>query len=334
MRSHQVRGSVPEIHGQREVEEGVGLTDILRPRKGSMAHRPRKRAKSQNARVYWQPVEEKRVLGFAGYKVGMAHVSYVDDSESPTKGQEIVKAATIIEVPPLMVYGIRCYAGKHSLGDIMTDDEKALKLAKLKKPEKKVEEDKADDARLLVLAMPSKTKIGKKHVEKMEIACGGKDAKEKLEFCRSVLGKELRIGDVFKSGERIDVVSITKGKGWQGAVKRFGTALQRRKATGRRRHIGTLGAFTPAYVMYTAPQAGQMGYHKRTEYNKRILKIGDKPEEVNPSGGFPNYGFVGNDFLLVKGSVPGPVKRLIKLRLSMRPSGPEKEMQLGFVSTV
>jgi len=310
------------------------LTDIQKPRRGSMAHRPRKRAASQNARVYWQDLQEKRVLGFAGYKAGMTHVAYVDDSESPTKGQEIVSAATVIEVPPMAVYGVRCYSGNNSAGDILTTDEKTLKLIGFRKKAttKPVNEAAVDDARLLVFAMPSKTGIGKKHVERMEIGCGGKDGKEKLEFCKSMLGKELRASEVFKHGECVDIVTITTGKGWQGAVKRFGVAIQRRKATGKRRHVGTLGQWHPAYVLYTVPQAGQTGYHKRTELNKRILKISQKPDEVNPSSGFPHYGFVRGDFIIVKGSVPGPVKRLVKLRLAVRPPTAVKEMQLSYVS--
>lgn len=298
-----------------------------------MAHRPRKRAESQNARVYWQGSPDKRVLGFAGYKAGMTHVSYVDDTESPTKGQEITSAATVIEVPPMAVYGIRCYSGKNSIGDILTGDEKVLKLiGSKKKTAKSPDESAADDARLLVFAMPSKTKMGKKHIERMELGCGGKDAKEKLEYCKTLLGKELRIDDVFKNGEFVDVVSISIGKGWQGAVKRFGVSIQRRKATGKRRHVGTLGQWHPAYVLYTVPQAGQTGYHKRTELNKRILKISQKPEEVNPSSGFPQYGFVKNDYVIVKGSVPGPAKRLVKLRLAVRAPMSAKEMQTSFVS--
>ncbi|MFH0885157.1 MAG: 50S ribosomal protein L3 [Candidatus Micrarchaeota archaeon] len=310
------------------------MTDIQRPRRGSMAHRPRKRAASQNARVYWQDYAEKRILGFAGYKAGMTHVSYVDDSESPTKGQEVMSAATVIEVPPIVVYGVRCYSANNSVGDILTTDEKTLKLAGFdKKPAvKTVNEAEVDDARLLVFSMPSKTGIGKKHIEKMELGCGGKDGKERLEFCKSMVGKELRASDVFKNGEHVDVVSISIGKGWQGAVKRFGVAKQRRKATGKMRHVGTLGQWHPAYVLYTVPQAGQTGYHQRTEMNKRILRIGQKPEEINPSSGFPHYGFVRNDFVVVKGSVPGPVKRLIKLRLAVRAKEPAKELSLGYVS--
>jgi large subunit ribosomal protein L3 len=309
------------------------LTDIQRPRRGSMAHRPRKRAESQNARVYWQDSSDKRILGFAGYKVGMTHIAYVDDSESPTKGQEIVSAATVIEVPPMAVYGIRLYKGRNSVGDVLAQDEKLLKLAGiLKKPVHKTHHEDVDDARLLVMALPSKTTIGKKHVEKMEIGCGGKGGKERLEHCKSLLGKELRASDVFKIGECVDLISISTGKGWQGAVKRFGISIQRRKATGKRRHVGTLGQWHPAYVLYTVPQAGQTGYHQRTEMNKMIMKIGQKPEEINPPSGFPHYGFVKNDFVVVKGSVPGPTKRLVKMRLAVRSKGPVKEPKVGYIS--
>jgi len=308
--------------------------DIQKPRKGSLAYRPRKRASNQNARVNWQEIDDVRVLGFAGYKVGMTHVCYVDETSSPTKGQEIASAATVIEVPPVIVYGVRCYNSKNSLGDVLTEDEKVIKLLGIRKKRtpKAINEDQVEDVRLLVMTLPSKTTTGKKHIEKMEIGCGGKDAKEKLTYCKSLIGKELKIADVFKSGEFVDTVAVTKGKGWQGPVKRFGVSVQRRKATGKRRHVGTLGQWHPAYVLYTIPQAGQMGYHKRVELNKLILKIGDKPEEINPSSGFPKYGFVKNDFVVVRGSIPGPTKRLVKLRLAVRAS-PLGEPQVTFVST-
>ena len=298
-----------------------------------MAHRPRKRAKKQNANVQWQPEEEKRILGFAGYKAGMTHISHVDQTESPSKGQEVVSAVTVVEVPPIAVYGVRCYDGVNSIGDILAEDEKILKKAGiLKKEKKEIKEEKVKDVRLLVYAQPEKTGFGKKHIEKMEIGCGGADAKEKLEYAKSLLGKELKISEVFKPGEFIDIIAITKGKGWQGPAKRFGTALQRRKATNKRRHVGCLGPFTPGYVMYTAPQAGQMGYHKRTELNKEILKIGSNVDEINPSSGFGRYGFVKNDYVVIRGSLPGPVKRIMKLRLAVRRTGAVKEPQLIYVS--
>ncbi len=309
------------------------MVDLRKPRKGSMGFRPRKRAASQNARVYWQTCESKRILGLAGYKVGMTHIAHIDQSEAVTKGQEIVSAATVIEVPPMFVYGIRCYDNYNSLGDMLVKDENVLKRLNIKKSTAKaVDEKLTKDVRLLVFAQPDKTGIGKKHVECMELGLGGKDAAEKLEYAKTMLGKEVRAKDIFKSGEFVDIIAITKGKGCQGAVKRFGISIQRPKATNKRRHVGTLGQWHPPYVLYTVPQAGQMGYHQRTEFNKMVLKVGENAAEVNPKCGFIRYGFVKNDYVMVKGSVPGPTKRLVKLRLGVRPMAPQKEQQISYVS--
>lgn len=306
--------------------------DLRRPRRGSRSFRPRKRAKSQVPRMWWPKRSENRVLGFAGYKVGMTTVAYIDQSEGPTKGKEVVCGATILEVPPIYVYGVRGYNAGKIVGDMLVADDAKLNKLCIKKSKKiELDENKVDDVRLLVYAQPDKTFIGKKHVERFELALGGKDVKEKLALAKSLLGKELRAKDVFKAGELVDVVAVTKGKGWQGPVKRFGVNLQRPKATGRRRHVGTLGQWHPNYVLYTVPQAGQTGYHKRTELNKSILKISDNIDEINPKGGFPHYGFVKNDYMLIKGSVPGPAKRLVKMRVAARNNG-FKEVKITYIS--
>ena len=71
--------------------------------------------------------------------------------------------------------------------------------------------------------------------------------------------------------------------------------------------------------MYRNAQAGQTGYHQRIEFNKWILKISDKPEEINPKGGFLRYGNVKSEYMIVKGSVQGPKKRLIRFNVPKRP---------------
>jgi large subunit ribosomal protein L3 len=310
------------------------MVDIQKPRRGSMAFRPRQRAKSQNAEVNWQPHPDKRVLGFAGYKVGMTHLSYLDQTNSPTKGQVVSSAATILEVPPLVVFGVRCYQKGNAGMDILTSEASILKRLGIKKPQtpKEPAPDSITRVHILAFAQPNKTQIGKKHIECMEVGIGGKDATEKLDYAKSLLGKEIRIGDVFKPGEFVDAVGITKGKGWQGAVKRFGVAQQRRKATNKRRHVGSLGQWHPAYVLYTIPQAGQTGYHKRTEFNKQVLKTGTNVEEINPNGGFLHYGFIRNDYILIKGSLPGPYKRLIKLRLGIRAPTQINEPKISYIA--
>jgi large subunit ribosomal protein L3 len=61
-----------------------------------------------------------------------------------------------------------------------------------------------------------------------------------------------------------------------------------------------------------------MGFQQRTEYNKRVLKIGQNGEEITPSGGFPHYGIIKNSYIILHGSIPGPVKRLISMRDAIR----------------
>jgi large subunit ribosomal protein L3 len=90
------------------------------------------------------------------------------------------------------------------------------------------------------------------------------------------------------------------------------------KNSKHRRGIGNLGPKRPGYVRSTVPASGQMGYHQRTEFNKKIIKVGASGEEINPKGGFINYGEVRNTYVLIYGSVPGPAKRLIRFRDATR----------------
>jgi large subunit ribosomal protein L3 len=74
--------------------------------------------------------------------------------------------------------------------------------------------------------------------------------------------------------------------------------------------------------MYTVARQGQRGFHQRTEYNKRILMISntdkDAQNSINPSGGFKHFGLVKGDYIVVRGSVPGVPKRLVKMRQPIR----------------
>lgn len=303
-------------------------------KKGSVGFRPRKRAFSQMPSVgHWFTASEKKLAGFAGYKAGMTHLTYIDDTESPSKGNEVFASATIVECPPLTIYGVRGYKAGQVVADLLCTDEKVLKIIGIsKKQDPKFAASEVDDVFVLVFARPDMTGMGKKVPDRMEIPVGGKDIPERLEYALSLLGKEVKASEVFKPGEFVDAIAITKGKGWQGTVKRFGTAQQRRKATGKRRHIGSLGAWHPGYVHYTVPMPGQMGYHKRTEINKRIMKVG-APEEINPLGGFTHYGVLKNEYMLIKGSLAGPQKRLIRFRKAGRITAAPKVPQLVFVST-
>ena len=72
--------------------------------------------------------------------------------------------------------------------------------------------------------------------------------------------------------------------------------------------------------MYRVAHAGQMGYHQRVDYNKWVVRISEKADDINPKGGFKHYGVVKNSYIIVKGSIPGPSKRLICFMTSIRPN--------------
>jgi len=305
-----------------------------KPRAGSKAFWPRKRAKRIYPRINtWPETDKVKTLGFAGYKAGMIHLSIIDTRKyAPTKGEEITIPATILDCPPLKVLGIRAYKdtpnGLTVLSEVWDEkvkEDKDLKrkiiLGNYKREEKMIEGNlnQIKKLRLIVRTQPRKSGLKKKIPEIFEIEVGGTDTEEKWKYSKELIGKEIGIKDVFKEGEFIDVIAITRGMGTQGPVKRFGIKIQGRKAAGKRRHTGTLGSETPRRVLHTVPMAGQMGFQTRTEYNKRILKMGGDGKEITPKSGFTNYGIIKGDYALIEGSLVGSKKRLVRLRIAIRP---------------
>ncbi len=307
-----------------------------RPRRGSLAFSPRKRAKSHIARFRSWPESSNapKLQGFAGYKVGMTHVVMIDDTKnSLTEGAEISIPVTVIETPAIKVAAIRAYEnttyGNKAVAEAWSSDldsslDRAIVMPKNHNTDKAMEkigsildDGTANDIRVITYTLPiSLTGVPKKKPDLMETAISGNDLKAKFEYAKSILGNKVHINDVFNSGGVVDIAAITTGKGTQGAVKRWGINMQKNKHSraGSVRQVGTLGPWRPAHVSWRVPQMGQMGYHQRTEYNKRILKISEDLDAINPSSGFINYGLVRGDYILVKGSVPGPSKRLVRLR--------------------
>ena len=304
----------------------VIMPTIRSPRKGSLQYWPRKRARRETPRVRaWAKIAEQKLIGFAGYKAGMANVVVIDSrSASLTKGQRIVIPATVVECPPLKVAAVVLYkktpygliAASQILADKM-DKELGRRITMAKKTAKKdVKEEEYDDIRLLVYTQPKATGLGKKKPELFEVGIGGK---EKLKFALEKLGKEILVQEVLSEGQTVDVHSVTKAKGFQGPVKRFGIGLRSHKSEKSRR-AAILGSEREAQVRFYAQQAGQVGYHTRTEHNKQVLKIGEDPKEVNPEGGFVRYGIVKNNYVLLKGSIGGPAKRMVRINAATRPN--------------
>ena len=310
------------------------------PKRGSLAYSPRVRALRPVAHVRAWPADASlRLEGIAGYKAGMTHVFMIDDCKgSLTAGQEICVPATAIDVPPLIVCGTRLYGettrGYNTLTEVWAsppskdlarllilpekyDQQKALTEA-----EALVKEGKAADARILLHTQPRLSDVPKKKPDLIEVGVGGPSVTEKWNYCKGLLGKQVRASEIFKEGEFVDVIAITKGKGFQGPVKRWGIKINPRKQDDGARQVGTVGPWKPTRVMWSVPGPGQMGYQQRTEFNKRVLKLSGEGKVVTPSGGFMRYGQVKGDFVLVAGSIPGPTKRLVHIRRAMRrPAG-------------
>jgi len=328
-----------------------------RPRKGSLGFGPRTRAASEVPRIRSWPEDEgsPALQGFAGYKAGMTHVVMVNDEEdSAREGMEESVPVTVVETPPIRAVAVRAYEdtayGKKPAAEVWTGEfhdelDRALDL-----PEENdfegdadelrtlVEEGSVDDLRVITHTTPSElANIPKKEPDVMETRVGGGSLQERVDFALDLVedGGEHEFGDVFRAGQYLDASGITKGKGTQGPVKRWG--VQKRKGKharqGWRRRIGNLGPWNPSRVRSTVPQQGQTGYHQRTELNKRLIDFGEG-DDASVDGGFVNYGEVDGQYALVKGSLPGPDQRLLRFRPSIRPNDqPRLDPEVRYVST-
>ena len=327
------------------------------PRRGSMAFSPRKRANRPFGHVKSWPTSdasEVRMQGFAGWKAGMTHVLARDlNPRSTSAGQEIRVPVTVVEVPKMRILGVRGYRmtpyGKQAAGEVWVDAEsltesfpeifQRVSNRKNHNAEEHFENlGKQDlcEVRLIVATQPSNvTGSPSKVPEVMEVGLDGGASSDQLAFAQERLGQEVSFTDAFTEGAMTDIVAVTKGYGWQGVIKRFGGKLQSHKNSKKRRQHGNMGAFGDGYVRKTIRQGGQTGFHQRTEYNKRILRVAN-PEDhsITPSGGFLHYGEVKSDYILVKGSVPGPAKRLIRFRDATRGSDRTlHDYEITYVST-
>jgi large subunit ribosomal protein L3 len=322
------------------------------PRHGSLAYLPRKRAKDLAARIrYWPRIEADipRLLGFMGYKAGMTHVFAIEDRKrSPNFGKEVIRSATVLESPPMLICALRVYTQDSyglkgmteawisdppdEMGRILTLPEKF----NVEESIKKIEENMVDvkKVRVIAITQPKQTSMPKKKPDIAEIEIGGGTIQQQVEHSKSLLGKTITTAEIFKEGQYVDTIGVSIGKGFQGPVKRWGVAILQHKGRKTKRGIATLGPWNPHHLMYSIARAGQMGCHQRTEYNKRILKMGTDGKEITPKGGFIRYGSILGPYLVLEGSIVGPEKRLIKLRYPARPPRQvaEEPPQLTYIS--
>jgi len=295
------------------------------PRKGSLQFWPRKRARKFLPRVNWNFVSGKNFKGFIGYKAGMASVSVKDNTpDSKTKGKEIIIPATILECPKMKIFSVRFYKNKKVIKEVLAENlDKELKR-KIKLPKKslgKIEDIKDyDDIKIICYSVVKKTGL-KKKPDLSEIDISG-NIEEKLKLINENLKKEISISDVFEKGQLVDLRGLTKGKGFQGPVKRFGIKLKFHKSEKGRRRPGSLGPWHPARVIFRVPMAGQLGMFTRIVYNNKIIDLGKSEGKFK---NIKNFGDVKTDYILLKGSVQGPAKRQLLITFPLRETKKQKK---------
>lgn len=191
--------------------------------------------------------------------------------------------------------------------------------------------------------------LAQKKAHVMEVQVNGGTISQKVDWAFSHFEKPIDVKSIFEQDEVIDTLAVTKGRGFEGVTTRWGTRKLPRKTHKGLRKVACIGAWHPSRVMFTVPRAGQMGFHHRTERGKKIYRIGSGADQSNaatefdltkkritPLGGFPNYGVVDEDYIMIKGCCPGPKKRVITLRKALRVSTSRaslEKVQLKFIDT-
>ncbi|CAO3581030.1 unnamed protein product [Absidia cylindrospora] len=139
----------------------------------------------------------------------------------------------------------------------------------------------------------------------------------------NMLGNILTVGSIFEEDKMVDIIGTTNGHGFEGVTHRWGTKKLPRKTHRGLRKVACIGAWHPSRVMYSVPRAGQRGYHRRTEINKKIYRTDTKSgateydvtdKQITPMGGFPHDGVVNDDFMMIKGYCTGAKKRVLTIR--------------------
>jgi len=362
-----------------------------RPRHGSLGFLPKKRCTKSKGKIKSFPLDKgegtpPHLTAFMGYKAGCTHICRdVDRVGSKAHKKEVVEAVTIIEAPPMIVCGMvgyietprglksittvwaehlsdeckrRFYKNWHASKGHKAFTRYAKKYTEGTGVEKDIDRLKKYCTILRVLCHTQISKVGlrQKKAHICEIQVNGGNMTEKIEFAHKLFEKPVAISSVFEQNEMIDTISISKGKGYEGVVTRWGVTKLPRKTHKGLRKVACIGSWHPSRVKFTVARAGQNGYHHRTELNKKVYRIGaaarqaDKTVKQNnattdfdltvkgitPMGGFPHYGEVMEDYIMIKGQVCGAKKRLITLRkslVSQTSRRSNEKIELKFIDT-
>lgn len=362
------------------------------PRHGSMGFYPKKRAARHRGKVKAFPKDDAskpvHLTCFLGYKAGMTHiVREADRPGSKVNKKEILEAVTIVETPPMVCVGVVGYIetprGLRALKTVWAEHiseeckrrfyknwsqskKKAFTKSCLKWKDdfgkKEIEKDLAQMKKycqVIRVICHTQQKLLRRRQKKahiVEIQLNGGSIADKVDFAREHFEKEVPVKQVFAKNEMIDIIGVTKGKGFKGVTSRWHTKKLPRKTHKGLRKVACVGAWHPSRIQFTVARAGQKGYHHRTEINKKIYDMRDgfhtkdgklvknnaatdydlADKSINPMGGFPHYGEVKQDFIMIKGCCIGPKKRILTLRKSLLVHTKRKaleDIKLKFIDT-
>jgi len=345
------------------------------PRHGSLQFRPKKRSRTIRPSIKSYPKDDSSVTphltAFLTYKAGMSHVIRAKEIRTKNKltSKELMEAVTLMEAPPMIIHGIvgyqitnkglvrskmilaehlsdgvlrRMHTKRYVPGVQYADTRKDVSITK-----EDIEELKKSSDVIRVLVHSQVEKIAQLHQRKSHIAeiqINGGSVEQKVDYAVERLEKEIKIEEVFAKNEFIDTIGVTKGKGFQGVVKRWGTRILPRKTNKGCRKVACIGAWHPARVLYSVARAGQLGFHRRTQMNLQVYGVGNgsapvktdfdlTEKSINPMGGFPHYGNIKNDYVMLKGCVTGPRKRVVTLRKAFLPRKSGEDVVIKFVDT-
>jgi len=353
------------------------------PRHGNLGFLPKKRTVHHWGKLKSFPKDDAsqapHLTAFMGYKAGMTHiVRDVNKPGSKLNGKETVEAVSIVETPPMVCIGFVAYIetprGMRALNTVFAqhlDESVKRKFYKnwykckkkaFTKYATKFESTKMDEEitrakkyaatiRMICHTQIKKLKLNRKKCHMKEIQVNGGDVAQKVDYCVNLFEKEVPIDAVFKKDEMVDIIGVTKGRGIDGVVTRWGVTRLPRKTHRGLRKVACIGAWHPARVQFQVPRAGQNGYHHRTEINKKIYKMGKNLSEekfggqtendltekaITPMGGFAHYGQVNEDWVMIKGCVIGTKKRMLTFRKSLLQQTSRnalEEIKLKFIDT-
>ena len=212
-------------------------------------------------------------------KVGMTQIFNEDGSLTPV---------TVLQAGPCAVTQIKT---------VENDGYSAVQVGFVDKKEKIVNKDKSGKKE--VIHRHGVNKAEKGHFDKAGVSCKRFVRELKLDNAEEyALGSEIK-ADIFEAGDRVDATAISKGKGFQGAIKRHGQHRGPMTHGSKfHRHQGSNGAWSsPSKVFKGKGMPGHMGCVKVTVQNLTVVRVdADK------------------NLILVKGAVPGPKKALVTIK--------------------